>query len=608
MAGDGGNGTEAMFAKVFNLSPLYLVITSQQTGKLLQVNDVFCELSGYSREEALGKSPLELGLWVDVATYKAGYQQLMEQGSIEKLEVQLRSKNGEIRTYMLSSVLTDLQGEEVILNAALDITESKQSQERASQLATILEDSSNEIYLFDAASLRFTLVNRGARTNLGYSAQELAELTPLDLKPEFDRKQFETLLLPLRSGEEDYITFETVHRRKDGTNYPVEVHLQLVQTSAHPVFVAIILDITERKQAEAETAFQASLLDNLFDTVIVTDTDQYIQVWNRRAEQLFGYSKAQAIGKRPRDLIGSTMTEEQRLAASRSMQEQGFYRLETQITDHQGQIHALDSVNVALPDHKGQVTYLSIARDITERKQAEKALQALNEDLEAKVSERTKEVQELAGQLGLTEQKERQALATTLHDTVQQELYGMQFALSNLKRKFSLPQDDPGVIELDTLLRTVMQVTRNITKDLNPPILDDRDLCKVLQWLALSMEERYGLKVHVLGIESCDLESRAMRTFVFTLCRELLFNIVKHAEANEAWLTIDLSDERLTLSIKDEGKGFVLDQTLHGGTGLGLSGAHKRLQMFGGRIEIDSALNQGTLITIQLPTKAFIFS
>ncbi len=225
--------------------------------------------------------------------------------------------------------------------------------------------------------------------------------------------------------------------------------------------------------------------------------------------------------------------------------------------------------------------------------------------LEKMVLQRTQEVQDLAGQLSLAEQKERQALATTLHDTVQQELYALQFALNTIKRHFAIPNDDPNILELDSILHNTMQVTRNITKDLNPPILDEIDFCKSLKWLAETMQERYGLNIHISSVESCDLESKAMRTLVFNLCRELLFNVVKHANVSEAQLSIKVDDYGLIVSIKDDGQGFLLDETLHDGTGLGLSGAHKRLRMFGGRLEIKSAPNQGTLITIFLPSRAF---
>jgi PAS domain S-box-containing protein len=133
-----------------------------------------------------------------------------------------------------------------------EISGRKLSEENAKRFSRILEGSLNEIYIFDAKTLRFVEVNLGARENIGYSIKELINLTPLDLKHNFTTEEFEKLLSPLRMGEKEKIQFTTVHFRKDGTQYPVEAHLQLM-TDGTPLFVAIILDITKRRAAELTT-------------------------------------------------------------------------------------------------------------------------------------------------------------------------------------------------------------------------------------------------------------------------------------------------------------------------------------------------------------------
>ncbi|MBC8338589.1 MAG: PAS domain S-box protein [Alphaproteobacteria bacterium] len=120
----------------------------------------------------------------------------------------------------------------------------------AQRLGRIIESSLNEIYIFDAETLKFTEVNHGARENLGYSIDELYEMTAVDLKPEIPLAKFMEIIEPLRTGEEKVIQFETIHRRKDGSDYPVDVHLELAHRERPPVFVAIILDITDRKAAD----------------------------------------------------------------------------------------------------------------------------------------------------------------------------------------------------------------------------------------------------------------------------------------------------------------------------------------------------------------------
>ena len=114
----------------------------------------------------------------------------------------------------------------------------------------IIEDSLNEIFVFDAETWRFVQVNRGARNNLGYSLEELRKLTPLDIHPEMTRESLACRIHPLVTGEKSKIQFETIHKRKDGSCYFVEVHLHRAIYRGTSVLVAIILDITERRRAE----------------------------------------------------------------------------------------------------------------------------------------------------------------------------------------------------------------------------------------------------------------------------------------------------------------------------------------------------------------------
>jgi PAS domain S-box-containing protein len=145
--------------------------------------------------------------------------------------------------------LSPVQTEQGMLvsSAIRDITASKTARD---SLTGILEDSLNEIYIFDANTLRFIQVNKGARVNLGYTMDELHQLTPIDLKPNFTRESFNKLIKPLKNRAHDRIVFSTIHRRKDGSEYPVEVHLQYRFFEFTPVFIAIILDTTERRISE----------------------------------------------------------------------------------------------------------------------------------------------------------------------------------------------------------------------------------------------------------------------------------------------------------------------------------------------------------------------
>jgi len=145
-----------------------------------------------------------------------------------------------------------------------DLGETRRLEQISARLGRILEHSSNEIYIFDADTLKFVQVSVGALNNLGYNMEEMRAFTPLDLKPALNPEQFASLLEPLRTAEQSMVQFETVHRRKDGSLYPVEIRLQLSHSEKPPVFVAIVQDITARKHAEARLVYLANY-DTLTD-------------------------------------------------------------------------------------------------------------------------------------------------------------------------------------------------------------------------------------------------------------------------------------------------------------------------------------------------------
>lgn len=163
-----------------------------------------------------------------------------------------RRRDGEIRLLAWwCRVLKDLNGNVTgALSTARDITEQKKAEKEIALLTHSIERSVNEIYILDAATLKFRYVNSGGQKNIGYTLAELKEMTPLDIQPEFTEQIFTNLIAPLLSKFQDNMLFETIHRRKDGSTYSCEVRLQLFDYENDKVFLAVVQDITERKKAE----------------------------------------------------------------------------------------------------------------------------------------------------------------------------------------------------------------------------------------------------------------------------------------------------------------------------------------------------------------------
>ena len=139
---------------------------------------------------------------------------------------------------------------------------SEKAEQEKVQLSEVLDESSNEIYFFDSESHRYVTVNRGALDNLGYTLDEMKAKTPLDLIPDFDVAALNELLKPLRHGAENELLFEARHRRQDGSDYNVQIHLQLSRKTEPPMFVAIVTDITHRRELEAQL-MQAKKMESI---------------------------------------------------------------------------------------------------------------------------------------------------------------------------------------------------------------------------------------------------------------------------------------------------------------------------------------------------------
>jgi PAS domain S-box-containing protein/putative nucleotidyltransferase with HDIG domain len=157
-----------------------------------------------------------------------------------------------------------VEGKKMLELVVTDVTDQKRAEELASSLGRILEGSINEIYIFDADTFRFMDVNLGARRNLGYTMEELRGLTMFDVQREYSAKDFLVAARSLKDGKVDKVIIETTHRRKDGSAYPIEAHIQYTALGETPVFAEIVLDVTERKAAERKIAQEADIARNLF--------------------------------------------------------------------------------------------------------------------------------------------------------------------------------------------------------------------------------------------------------------------------------------------------------------------------------------------------------
>ena len=245
------------------------------------------------------------------------------------------------------------------------------------RLGRIVEDSVSEVYIFDADSYYFELVNRGARENLGYSMEELRQLTPWDIKPQFSKEEFVQYVTPLRNGEVANQLFETQHQRKDGSIYDVAVQLQYFP-GVENLFYASISDITDRKRGEEAQAHLAAIVACSSDAIISKSLDGTITSWNKGAEKIYGYSAEEMIGKSIDILIPDDRQDEEEGIIERISRAEQVSNYETVRRCRDGREVDVSVTISPIFDSSGKIVGASkIAHDITARKLAETREQLL---------------------------------------------------------------------------------------------------------------------------------------------------------------------------------------------------------------------------------------
>jgi two-component system, NarL family, sensor kinase len=229
-----------------------------------------------------------------------------------------------------------------------------------------------------------------------------------------------------------------------------------------------------------------------------------------------------------------------------------------------------------------------------------------NERLFARLIEGERRFRGLAKAVWKVQEDERRRLARELHDGLGQTLTALTHQLERLREKAGgvLPADLTARLgDSVEMARLALKESRELSRLLRPPVLDDLGLAAALSWLARTLEERTGLKVDL------DLDPGAGRldpdleTLVFRLVQEALTNVLRHSGVGHAQVAVRRSASALELRVADTGSGFDSRAVLAAGatTGSGVRGMRDRLELFGGRLEIASEPGHGTVLSASVP-------
>ena len=250
-------------------------------------------------------------------------------------------------------------------------------------------------------------------------------------------------------------------------------------------------------------------------------------------------------------------------------------------------------------DSDGTPLILEMGMDITERRRVENELMAAHEQLAVHAGQ----LRALAGDLTLTEQRERRRLARILHDHLQQLLVGAKFRAAILGRNAETLVKQ-AADEIGNLLDEAIKASRSLTAELSPPILLEGGLGPGLEWLARWMSAKHGLAVDLTVETGIAQPSEDVKVLLFESVRELLFNAVKHAHVHTASVDLRMIESQtLQITVSDAGSGFdpdVLRQAGERGE-FGLFGIRERVALIGGKMEIHSTPGEGSRFLLAVP-------
>ena len=265
--------SQERFSKAFNASPLVLTISSLTTGRLIEVNETFVDATGYSREEAIGKTTLELGLWKNSRERETEMQTVRQAGQVSNAEYIFQTKTGGEIIGLLSAELIEIGGEPFALTVIQDITERTTAEEKIREseerYRILAETASDAIIRIDANStIEYT--NTAVENIFGYTAEELIGQSLTILMPEELRERhLAGFAHYLKTGKKNlnWHSIEVPAQHKDGHHFPLEISFGEYHHGSRRFFIGIARDITERKNAEEKLRESEEQLRALADSI-----------------------------------------------------------------------------------------------------------------------------------------------------------------------------------------------------------------------------------------------------------------------------------------------------------------------------------------------------
>ncbi len=486
-------------------------------------------------------------------------------------------------------------------NAKLEneIAERKQTEEalqKSQALFRALFKSAPDAAILVNSEGRIERVNKQMEKMFGYSRAELLDKPVEILMPaRFRGRHISHRALYYAEPRTRAMgaSLELYGKRKDGSEFPIDIVLSPVQVEDEIGVISVIRDTTESKQREEEIRqakeFSERLINSSLDGILAFDRDCCYTVWNPAMERISGVSKAKVLGQCAFEIFpflqetGEDKYFYEALTGNASIaRDRPYYIGET---DRQGFFEGYYSP--IRNEFSEVVGGLAIIRDITERKQMEAEL--------AEVGHRLMEEREA----------ERLYLAQELHDGPVQDLHSISYRLGELEDALIDEGSLGRLVAAQVALQKIIQMLRAICGELRPPTLAPFGLEKALRSHTEQFQaEHPEIEVRLDLMPDGQRLTERVRLALFRIYQEALHNVVRHAEASYVSIRLTLDASQVILEIQDDGRGFKLPKRqiqLARAGHLGIVGAIERAEAIGGHLRVISAPGEGAVIRAVVP-------
>jgi PAS domain S-box-containing protein len=598
--------SEEKFSKAFMNSPEAIVISNIDDGEIFEVNNTFQDYFGYTRDDAIGKKANEIKTWVNPEERTEIVKTLKEKGFVRNKECLFRIISGEIRTMLFSAEIINIGNKECMLSVNTDITERKQTEEVLRFSDTALRSIHEAVYAMDM-DFRITRWNEICEQMLGVKATDAIGKLASDVFTLFEEHQGqndERLEKLLKQG---FNKEEQIYQTPKG-NVWVDVQCQAIEDNGKRTgWVTLASDITERKLTEealkqSEEKYR-ELINTSTDAIVSADQQMRVTIWNKGAENLFGYTEEEMLGQSVMKIVPK-MIHKSMANGYAKYKKTGVSDIGNQILEVVG-IRKDGSevpVELSMSTRKAGDRYIAtgIMRDITSRKEAEEKLHKIDQMKSEFLSNVSHELrtplQSISGftKLIMTGKVPDPATQQEFLQIIDSEISHLGNLINSLLDMSRLESGRFQIFKKDVSIRDIIL-----------------DAMKTLN--SLAREKNITLNENVpKQLPDMEADNDRMRQVILNL----VGNAIKFSDRGE---TVDINvgtkDDKLLFQVIDHGTGIkkvdmrhlferfyrAEGETVRGGTGLGLYISKQIIDAHGGKIWAESKYGEGSTFNFSLP-------